>query len=167
MSRRIARLGFTHQALYLAGGIEIDLFNKMLAFLPQGSKIVGLGHDTSLNIDYIFVESDHFREIPVNQIVPDITATFTRDLNGTPHCVGIDLKDALMTGGSGGGNFVMGNIPLAQACPVTSGGGGTVVLTPGTSINLGAASTCKHIWKVHHGLFEYYEYCDTCGEKKV
>jgi hypothetical protein len=80
------RIPFNRSAFHEQNGITITLFIEMLKKLPDDSRIIGFTNDPSKLVDYIFVTSDQFKEIPCGHSPTDATVCFINNQDGTDHC---------------------------------------------------------------------------------
>lgn len=72
---RIVRLGFSRMVMSTIG-LSKTHFKQILDKLPDDAEIVGFGHDSTSYVDYVFVKSSCFREVPDASIPPDVVAHF-------------------------------------------------------------------------------------------
>lgn len=93
---KYARLGFS-VAFLQSNGMKASLFCDMMKKMPPDTKILGFTQDPSSLLQYMFVSSDAFRDIPDGGLPPDITPWFVKRSDGKEECQKIDFGNALLT----------------------------------------------------------------------
>ena len=78
-------------------GISAENMKDLFSELPEGTKVLGFGEDICRNIMQINVYHEHFKEVPVGSVLPEIVATFTVDEDGIEDCK-LDLSGVIEEG---------------------------------------------------------------------
>ncbi len=73
-------------------GMETKLFCEMLSKFPEDSKVLGFGHDNLGRIDYVFISSSQFEEVPHGSYPPDVSPYFHKSPDGTVTCDGVGFN---------------------------------------------------------------------------
>ena len=89
---RYVRVPFNLQYMLANKGMDPKLFCDMVSKFPSDSKILGFGYNESQLINYIFVSSDQFEEVPDGHHPPDVIPYFKRFPDGTAICESIDFN---------------------------------------------------------------------------
>lgn len=91
---KYARIPFNVQFMYYGGGMERDLMIQMLTKLPPDAKILGFGRVHGELIEYMFIGSNYFKDVPEGTMPPDIQVFFRTDEHGRSFCESIDASAA-------------------------------------------------------------------------
>ena len=132
---RIVRIPFS-RTLLRSGKVSKDLMLSVVNALPDGSNIVGFGNSSSEFMDYIFVESNTFKEVSESSMPPDCQVHLICN-SGVTKVDRIDFSNAI------------------EQC-FTGVVGMTTLKIP----------KCNHNWKLYSGIMDTFEYCTICNEKK-
>lgn len=129
-----------------------DLIKQIMDLLPDDTKVLGFSTDSYRGIDFIGVTSKEFPECPPGQGVSEITVELKRtntELYVSRLFIGTDPND-------------MNTIQWISA-PVAkiSVSGNALISATRTEIE-----HCEHLWERYTGLYQSFEHCKHCGEKK-
>ena len=92
---RVASIIFTRK--FMKEGVSAENMEDLFSELPEGTKVLGFGEDICRNVMQINVCHEHFKEVPVGSVLPEIIATFTVDEDGIEDCE-LDLSSVIEDG---------------------------------------------------------------------
>lgn len=154
---RYARVVFSNSVL--KHGLPALAMANLFHGLPNDAKLIGFGTSQMHLLDYLFVSSDKFIDVPDGTLPPDIYAKFATDSSGNSVFRGFDYGKAFDPGAPvvitvpGAVN----SIPLAYTVTGRSAHG---LATPDPT------AQCAHEWDTYMGLCDTFNYCKKCNVKQ-
>lgn len=160
---RLARIGISEEML-VAEGMKRDIFMQMLSLLPADASLhsIWTGHTTMTH--WWTFKSNSFKEVPMGEVVPDITPMFCRDASGNVWCDRIEFNGILEEPTSSKSDVYEYKVHIVKTdSPIA-----TEPVTTDIQNTINSGFDCQHVWKMFSVPFSNpVNYCRNCGIKQT